>query len=81
MGQAKRRKDLGLKSNKGQKKKIVNSSPRLIKWLPITQNQKDKFIQLSIRASWVGIGLLVLLWLVVRFIGPALGWWTTADSL
>ena len=81
MGQAKRRKDLGLKSNKGQKKKIVNSSPRLIKWLPITQNQKDKFIQLSIRASWVGIGLLVLLWLVVRFIGPALGWWTTADGL
>ena len=81
MGEAKRRKDLGLKSKKGQQDKIVNSSPRLIKWLPVTQNQKDKFIQLSIRASWVGIGLLVLLWLVVRFIGPALGWWTTADSL
>ena len=27
------------------------------------------------------IGLLVFLWIIVRFIGPSLGWWTPADSL
>ena len=32
MGEAKRRKDLGLKSKKGPQNKVVNSSPRLIKW-------------------------------------------------
>ena len=43
-------------------------------------NQKDKFIKLSIRAGWVGIFLLILLWVVVRFIGPAAGWWIPADA-
>ncbi len=81
MGEAKRRKNLGLPP----KKKLVNSnkdnSPRIIEWLPFTENQKDNFIKLTIRGGWIGIGLLVLLWIVVRFIGPSLGWWIPADSL
>ena len=81
MGEAKRRKDLGLKPKKHDLNKIVDNSPRLLSWLPITEKQKDKFIQLSIKTSWVGIGLLVFLWIIVLFIGPSLGWWTPADSL
>ena len=81
MGEAKRRKDLGLKPKKPDINTIVDNSPRLLSWLPITEKQKDKFIQLSIKTSWVGIGLLVFLWIIVRFIGPSLGWWTPADSL
>ena len=81
MGEAKRRKNLGLPP----KKKLINpnsdNSPRLFEWLPITENQKDNFIKVTIRGGWIGIGLLVLLWIVVRFIGPALGFWTPADSL
>ena len=81
MGEAKRRKKLGLPP----KKKIIQSqsdqSSRLFEWLPITVNQKDSLIKLSIKASWFGIGGLIILWVVVRFIGPAAGWWIPADSL
>ncbi|AHB88973.1 protein of unknown function DUF2839 [Thermosynechococcus sp. NK55a] len=27
------------------------------------------------RGTWLGIGLLVVIWLTVRFIGPSFGWW------
>ena len=80
MGEAKRKKDLGLSLKNANKKVDIDNSPRLIEWIPITVNQKDQFIKLSIRAGWVGIVLLVLLWVVVRFIGPAAGWWTPADA-
>ena len=81
MGEAKRRKTLGLTPKTNNIKNNVDQSPRLFDWLPITVSQKDSFIKLSIKASWFGIGALVILWVVVRFIGPAAGWWTPADSL
>ena len=81
MGEAKRRKTLGLPPREVSKEKKLDDSPRIINWLPLTENQKDYFIQLSIRASWFGIALLIFLWIVVRFIGPAAGWWTPADSI
>ena len=81
MGEAKRRKSLGLSHRQVVPKKEIDDSPKIINWLPFTENQKDYFIKLSIRASWLGIGLLILLWIVVRFIGPAAGWWTPADSI
>ena len=80
MGEAKRKKEIGLSTRKVYKKVEIDNSPRLIQWLPITVNQKDKFIKLSIRAGWIGIFLLILLWVVVRFIGPAAGWWIPADA-
>ena len=80
MGEAKRRKTLGLPP-KNNIKNNVDQSPRILNWLPITVNQKDSLIKLSIKASWFGIGALVTLWVVVRFIGPAAGWWIPADSL
>ena len=81
MGEAKRRKTLGLPQKKNIIKNTDDQSSRIFNWLPITVKQKDNFIKLSIKASWFGIGALVILWLVVRFIGPAAGWWTPADSL
>ena len=80
MGEAKRRKKLGLSSKKNNLNSEVDKSPRLFEWLPLTINQRDNLIKLSIKASWFGIGALVVLWIVVRFIGPAAGWWTLADS-
>ena len=81
MGEAKRRKTLGLPPKKNNIKTKFDESQRLFEWLPLTINQRDKLIKLSIKASWFGIGGLVVLWIVVRFIGPASGWWTLADSL
>ena len=81
MGEAKRKKELGLSSPRKVYKKVeIDNSPKLIQWLPITVNQKEQFIKLSIRGGWVGIVLLILLWVVVRFIGPAAGWWVPADA-
>ncbi len=79
MGEAKRKKDLGLSPKNVYKNIGIDNSPRLIEWIPITVKQKDRFIKLSIRAGWVGVFLLILLWVVVRFIGPAAGWWIPAD--
>ena len=81
MGEAKRRKSLGLPPKKNNMKNKVDQSPKIFSWLPITFNQKDSLIKLSIKIGWFGIGALVILWVVVRFIGPAAGWWTPADSL
>ena len=80
MGEAKRRKKLGLPPKKNNIRDKVEQSPRIFQWLPITVSQKDSLIKLSIKASWFGIGALLILWVVVRFIGPAAGWWTLADS-
>ena len=81
MGEAKRRKTLGLPPKKNNTQINLDESPRIFEWLPLTVNQRDRIIKLSIKASWFGIGGLVTLWIVVRFIGPAAGWWTLADSL
>ena len=81
MGEGKRRKSLGLPPKQKKPKSQSDLSPRLFDWLPFTINQRDSLMKLSIKASWYGIGALVILWIVVRFIGPAAGWWTPADSL
>tara|TARA_Y100001968_G_C19360499_1_gene719492 strand:- start:17 stop:256 length:240 start_codon:yes stop_codon:yes gene_type:complete len=77
MGEARRRSQQGLQPR--NKKNLRNESPRIISWFPVTQAQRDQFIQLSIRGGWVGITVLVLFWIIVRFIGPAAGWWVPAD--
>ena len=81
MGEAKRRKSLGLSPRDVTPKKEIDDSPRIINWLPFTENQKNNFIKLSIRVGWFGIAFLILLWVIVRFIGPAAGWWTPADNI
>ncbi|MEI6615976.1 MAG: DUF2839 domain-containing protein [Cyanobium sp. ELA507] len=49
-------------------------------WLPLSRNQADRFVALTTRGAWIGIAALVLFWVIVRFIGPAAGWWTLADG-
>ena len=49
-------------------------------WLPLSRRQADQFVAITTRGAWIGIAALVLFWITVRFIGPALGWWTLADG-
>jgi len=83
MGEAKRRAELGLPPRdkpRTSKGKAADSSPRIVSWLPLTRNQASRFVTLTTRGAWIGIGGLALLWVTVRFIGPAAGWWTLADG-
>lgn len=67
MGDSKRRKE-ALGEKYGQEANIFP-------WLPIKQSQAQQFVSWSTRGAWIGIGVLVAYWVIVRFIGPALGWW------
>lgn len=93
MGEAKRRAAQGLppREKKPVEKPTVKKttgkgpspglpSPRLVEWLPLTREQADRFVSWTTRGAWVGIAALVLFWVTVRFLGPALGWWTLADG-
>ena len=68
MGESKRRKEaLG--------KQYGRESERILPWVPITKAQAEKFIKLTSRGAWIGIGIMIAVWLTVRFIGPAFGFW------
>ena len=67
MGEAKRRKN-ALGEQYGQEERILS-------WVPISKRQADDFYQWTTRGAWVGIGIMVAIWLTVRFIGPTFGWW------
>lgn len=71
MGEAKRRKEI-LGDQYGKEKPILS-------WLPITKSQSEQFVQITTKGAWIGIGFLVVWWVVIRLIGPALGWWELAD--
>lgn len=64
MGDAKRRKETG-----------IPEAQRIVAWLPLTVNQSTEFVRVSTKGAWMGIGLLVFGWLMVRLIGPTFGWW------
>ena len=68
MGEAKRRKE-SLGERYGKEKYILP-------WLPITKSQADLFMSVTTKGAWIGIGIMVAVWLTVRLIGPAFGWWT-----
>jgi hypothetical protein len=71
MGEAKRRKEqLG--------EKYGQSEP-ILPGLPITKKQSEQFMTLTTRGAWVGIGIIVVAWIVIRFLGPALGWWQVTN--
>lgn len=84
MGEARRRASQGLPPR--QTKAAAgssagsSSSPRILPWLPVRRDQADRFVALTSRGAWIGIGALVIFWVTVRFIGPAAGWWTLADG-
>ncbi|MGB2924950.1 MAG: DUF2839 domain-containing protein [Limnothrix sp.] len=67
MGEAKRRKkNLGDDFGKEQ---------RIYPWLPLTKTQAQDAYNLTTKGAWVGITVMVILWVTVRLIGPALGLW------
>ena len=105
MEEAKRRRDLGLPpwQASGPSK---DTSPRVVSWLPLTRKQAQSFMTWTGRGRLGGIGGLVVVWrlvrfvgsallfipkvvvvvpkvvvvfLVVSFVGSALGWWTTGE--
>ena len=78
MGEARRRAAQGLPPR--QQKSNSDDSPRIVSWLPLTQNQTRQFVDITTRGAWIGIALLVVFWITVRFIGPAAGWWTLTDT-
>ncbi|TAE61761.1 MAG: DUF2839 family protein [Nostocales cyanobacterium] len=70
MGEAKRRKEkLGDK---------YGEETRILPWVPITKSQAELFVSITTRGAWIGIGVMVAVWVTVRFIGPAFGWWQVA---
>ena len=77
MGEARRRASQGRPPL--QRKPDPKEAERFIAWLPLTRAQGAQFVDITTRGAWIGIGALVVLWIVVRFIGPAAGWWTLAD--
>jgi Protein of unknown function (DUF2839) len=66
MGDAKRRKNYEAPEGK-----------RIVSWIPFTTTQSSEFVRVSTQGAWIGIGLLVFGWLMVRLIGPSFGWWQT----
>jgi len=67
MGESKRRRE-ALGDKYGQEEK-------LIPWLGITKKDSERFVKLTTRGAWIGIGLLVVYWVTIRLVGPAFGWW------
>lgn len=68
MGESKRRKAaLGTEYGQG--------SERILPWIPITKNQAENFNKITTKGAWIGIGMMIAIWLTVRFIGPAFGFW------
>ena len=67
MGEAKRRKAT-LGENYGKEE-------RFLSWFPVTKSQAERFVSLTSKGAWIGIGVMIAAWFTVRFIGPAFGWW------
>lgn len=67
MGEAKRRK-AALGDKYGQEQTILS-------WVPITKTQAEQFVKWTTKGAWIGIVGMVAVWLTIRFIGPAFGWW------
>lgn len=69
MGESKRRKAI-LGDDYGKQKETV------LPGIPLTKQQSKKFMTWTTWGAWIGIGILVSTWLVIRFLGPNLGWWS-----
>ena len=79
MGEARRRINQGLPPR--QLKTQKGDSSKLFSWLPSSESPREQFYSITKAGAWIGIGTLVAVWIVVRFIGPAAGWWIPADMI
>jgi len=67
MGESKRRREI-LGEQYGK-------DTRRYSWFPLTRGQTDQFIKITTTGAWLGIGIMIAVWVTVRFIGPSVGWW------
>jgi len=57
MGEARRRAAQGLPPRQPKAStKAVDTSPRVVSWLPLTRNQTQQFMAVTTRGAWIGIG-------------------------
>ena len=71
MGEAKRRSDQGLPPRQTKPRQSSSGT---------SASTGERFVAITTRGAWIGIGALAVFWVTVRFIGPAAGWWTLADG-
>ena len=72
MGESKRRKEV-LGEEYGKSEPVAS-------WLPfLSKGKASKFVEVSTQAAWYGIGATALIWITIRFVGPAFGWWHLSD--
>jgi Protein of unknown function (DUF2839) len=64
------------KRNPGTSQATAKQDEKILPWTSITRKQADQFVEITTTGAWVGIGLLILLWIAVRVLGPALGLWS-----
>lgn len=48
---------------------------RIVEWLPLTHGQARRMNEITTQGAWFGIGILVVYWIIIRLVGPALGLW------
>ncbi len=77
MGEALRRTEQGLPPRQLKTNKAFSS--KWFAWLPSAETPRERFYSITKAGAWIGIGLLAVVWIVVRFVGPAAGWWIPAD--
>ena len=75
MGEARRRIQQGLPPKSASK-----GSGNLLSKLSSTQNLTEKFFSITKAGAWIGIGILIIFWITVTFIGPMAGWWTPLET-
>ncbi len=80
MGEARRRAEQGLPPRQSKKPQLKPGFSKMFAWLPQADTPREQFYAITRLGAWIGIGLLAVLWIVVRFIGPAAGWWIPADA-
>ena len=81
MGEARRRAAQGLPPRQPKAStKAVDTSPRVVSWLPLTRNQTQQFMAVTTPGARIGIGGMGVLWGPGRFIGPGAGWWALAGA-
>lgn len=71
MGESKRR-QAALGDEYGQEANVLP-------WLPVKKSQATAFVKWSTRGAWTGIVLMMVAWVVIRFIGPSFGWWSIVN--
>lgn len=69
MGEAKRRKT---RTSQDPDQELVFPN---LKDIPLTKGQARAIYNWTTRGAWAGIILLAIIWVVIRFVGPAFGWW------